>query len=246
MPLGNGDPPEGRGGPLVLGPGRYSIRIETEEVDGRLMALLHVEENMTDDSGTLESLLSGAGLVVAAGMILLVIFILYRSTGPANAAIALQTAAAEVCGDIGTVAASAVPCASDGICSPPGITIRITSDYVVAGDSPPDREFARPLAVRVYPGSYAGQEGEGWNDTTGLRRYFNATFGQPGTKESPWTSPAAARLRRCWTGRAGIWTALLCSWTSSGQLTIEKLFVYTHNATSGMAESEPYVFVYRR
>ena len=139
---------------------------------------------MTDDSGTLESLLSGAGLAVAAGMILLVIFILYRSTGPANAAIALQAAAAEVSGDIGTVAASAVPCARDGICSPPGITIRITSDYVVAG-SPPGREFARPLAVRVYPGSYAGRDGEGWNDTAGLRRYFNATFGQPGTKESP-------------------------------------------------------------
>lgn len=44
VPLGNGSPPEGRGGPLVLGPGRYSIRINTEEVDGRLMALLHAEE----------------------------------------------------------------------------------------------------------------------------------------------------------------------------------------------------------
>jgi hypothetical protein len=44
VPLGNGGPPEGRGEALVLGPGRYSIRIEAEEVNGRLMALLNVEE----------------------------------------------------------------------------------------------------------------------------------------------------------------------------------------------------------
>jgi hypothetical protein len=43
VPLGSGSPPSVRGGPLVLYPGRYSIRIRTEEVDGRLMALLYVE-----------------------------------------------------------------------------------------------------------------------------------------------------------------------------------------------------------
>lgn len=43
VPLGNGSPPEGRGGSLVLSPGRYTIRIKTEDVNGRLMALLHVE-----------------------------------------------------------------------------------------------------------------------------------------------------------------------------------------------------------
>jgi hypothetical protein len=200
---------------------------------------------MTDDSGTLESLLSGAGLAVAAGVILLAIFVLYRSTSPANAAIALQTAAAGVSGDIGTVAASAVSCASDGICSPPGITIRITSDYVVAC-SPPDREFARPLAVRVYPGCYAGRDGDGWNDTAGLRRYFNATFGQPGTKESPLDlaggSQASALLERA--SQEMDSSPVLVD--LSGHLTIEKLFLYIHNASSGMTESEPYVFVYRR
>jgi hypothetical protein len=44
VPLGKGGPPEERGGPLILSPGRYSIRISTENVDGRLMALLYVEE----------------------------------------------------------------------------------------------------------------------------------------------------------------------------------------------------------
>lgn len=199
---------------------------------------------MTGDSGTLESLLSGAGLAIAAGIILLAIFILYRSTGPANAAIALQAAAAEVCSDIGTVAASAVPCTIDSICSPQDITIRITSDYVVAG-SPPDREFARPLAVRVYPGSYAGRDGEGWNDTAGLRSYLNATFGHPGTKEMPLDvaggSQASALLGQA--SRAMNSAPVLMD--HYGQLTIEKLFLYIHNVTSGREESEPYVFVYR-
>jgi hypothetical protein len=43
VPLGNGGPGPGRGGPLILGPGGYSIRINIGEVDGRLMALLSVE-----------------------------------------------------------------------------------------------------------------------------------------------------------------------------------------------------------
>lgn len=200
---------------------------------------------MTDDSGTLESLLSGVGLTVVAGIILLVIFSLYRSTGPASAVIALQTAAAEVCGDIGTVAASVVPCTTDGIYSPGGSMIRITSDYIVAG-SPPDREFARPLAVRVYPGSYAGRGGDGWNDTADLRRYFNATFGRPGTKESP-LDVASGGLALALLDRASRdLNSAPVLLDRSGQLTIEKWFLYIHNVTSGMTESEPYVFVYRR
>jgi hypothetical protein len=200
---------------------------------------------MTDDSGTLESLLSGAGLAVAAGMILLVIFIMYRSTGPANAAIALQTATAEVCGDIGTVAVSAMPCARDGICSPPGITIRITSDYVVAG-SPRGGEFTRPLAMRVYPGSYAGQDGEGWNDTAGMRRYLNTTFGWPGTKESPLDVASGSQTSALLDRASRDMDSSPVLLDQSGQLMIEKLFLYIYNDTSGMAESEPYVFVYRR
>jgi hypothetical protein len=43
VPLGSGCQGPGRGGPLVLYPGKYSIRICTEEVDGSVMALLHVE-----------------------------------------------------------------------------------------------------------------------------------------------------------------------------------------------------------
>jgi hypothetical protein len=199
---------------------------------------------MRGDSGTLESLLSGAGMAVAAGVILFVIFILYRSTGPADAAIALQTATAEICGDIGTVAASSVPGARCEFYSLPGIMIRITSDYVVAG-SLPDGEFARPLAVRVYPGNFSCQDGTGWNDTAGLRAYFNDTFGRPGTRELPFDvdngSRASALLADASRdmGHNPLFVDL------SRTLTIEKLFLFTHNVSSDSTESEPYVFVYQ-
>jgi hypothetical protein len=44
VPLCSGGPGPGRGGPLVLGPGRYSIRIRIEENNGRLMAMIYAEE----------------------------------------------------------------------------------------------------------------------------------------------------------------------------------------------------------
>lgn len=44
VPLCAGDPGPGRGGPLILRQGRYSIRIRTEEINGRLMAAIYAEE----------------------------------------------------------------------------------------------------------------------------------------------------------------------------------------------------------
>jgi hypothetical protein len=44
VPLCSGGPGSGRGGPLVLYPGRYSVRIRTEEFNGRLMATIYAEE----------------------------------------------------------------------------------------------------------------------------------------------------------------------------------------------------------
>jgi len=42
LPLGSRGP-GGRGGPIVLYPGRYAIGIRTETVDGRPMVLIHAE-----------------------------------------------------------------------------------------------------------------------------------------------------------------------------------------------------------
>jgi hypothetical protein len=200
---------------------------------------------MKGDNGTMESVLSGAGITVAAALVMLMVIALYRSTGPADAAILLQTAAGEVCGDIGTVAISALPYARSEAGYTQGIDIRISSDYVVAGTMA-GTEFARPLAVRVYPGNYQGPEGVSWNDTAGMREYFNVTFGQPGTKESPLDvnngSLASALLEK-----ASLDMAIhpVCmDWFTA--LTIEKLFLYTYNDSSHTTRSEPYVFVYQR
>ncbi len=42
-PLGAGTPATGRGGPLVLYPGHYSVRIGIEGVNGSMMALIYPE-----------------------------------------------------------------------------------------------------------------------------------------------------------------------------------------------------------
>jgi hypothetical protein len=199
---------------------------------------------MTGDSGSIESVIAGAGITLAAALIMLVVIALYRSSASADAAIALQSVAAEVCGDIGTIAASSVPYARSDTCVWQDISVRITSDYVIAG-SLPDIEFARPLAVRVYPGNYQGPDGACWNGTGGLREYFNATLGRPGTKESPLSvangSMASALLEKA-SRDMDISPVFL---DLSRPLTIEKLFLFVYNASSGTTESEPYVFVYQ-
>ncbi|HEY3274205.1 MAG TPA: hypothetical protein VGJ92_10610 [Methanocella sp.] len=200
---------------------------------------------MTGNSGTMESVISGAGIALAAALIMLVVIALYRSTGSADAAIALQSAAAEVSGDIGTIATLSVPFANNYTCAAEGITVRITADYVIVGCLPCS-EFARPLTVRVYPGNYQGADGTCWNDTAGMREYFNATLGRPGTKELPLTvangSKASALLEKA-SLEMDSRPVLL---DPSLPLTIEKLFVFVHNASSGITESEPYVFIYQR
>jgi hypothetical protein len=199
---------------------------------------------MRDDNGTMEGVLAGAGITVAAAVIMLVAIDLYRSTGPADAAIELQTVTAEICGDIGTVAISALPCVRNETGDRQGINIRISSDHVVAVSST-GIEFARPLAVRVYPGNYQGGEGASWNGTAGLREYFNATLEQPGTGESPLSvangSRARAQLEKA---RQEMNIYPLCR-DPSVPLIIEKMFVYVHNASSGITECEPYVFIYQ-
>jgi hypothetical protein len=200
---------------------------------------------MTGDTGSMESVIASAGITLAAALIMLVVIALYRSAGPADTAIALQSAAAEVCGDIGTIATSSVPYARSETSAWQGINVRITSDYVIA-DSLPDIEFARPLAVRVYPGNYQGSGGAGWNDTAGMREYFNSTLGQPGTRESPLSgangSMASALLEKASLEMNSHPVFL----DPSLPLTIEKLFVFVHNASNGVTESEPYVFIYQR
>ena len=61
-----------------------------------------------DGNASMESLLSGAGITIAAAVLIIVVFTLFRSTGQANEAISLQSVASEVCGDIGTAAVSSV------------------------------------------------------------------------------------------------------------------------------------------
>jgi hypothetical protein len=199
---------------------------------------------MMEDKGTMEGVLTGTGITVAAALILLVAIALYRSTVPADAAIELQTATADICGDIGTVAISALPYTRCETGDRQDVNIRISSDHLVAGSST-GMEFARPLAVRVYPGNYQGREGTCWNSTAGLREYFNETFGQPGTRELP-LSTANGSLARAQLEKAGLEMNLypLCR-DPSVPLVIEKTLVYVHNASSGVTECEPYVFIYQ-
>jgi hypothetical protein len=184
-------------------------------------------------------------MAVAAAMLMLVVLTLYSSTGPANSLIALQNVASEVCGDIGTVALASFPYSLNITCPEEGITVRVTSDYVLADDAA-GQEFARPLPVRVFPGSCGSKDVIFWNDTGELREYLNRTCGSTGTKVRPFNrtegNQAATLIEN-----AGLTMASnpLCI-NAARPLTIEKLFLYTRNDSSHEMESDAYVFVYQR
>ncbi len=87
-----------------------------------------------DANGSMESLLSGTGVAIAAAMLMIIVFTLSRSAGQANDAISMQSVASAVCGDIGTVAVSSWACSHNETYPSDGIMVKITSDYVVASD----------------------------------------------------------------------------------------------------------------
>jgi hypothetical protein len=200
---------------------------------------------MMDGNGSMESLLSGAGVAIAAAVLLIIVLTLFRSTWTANDAISLQSAASEICGDIGTAAVSSVAYVHSATYPTEGITIKITSDFVIASDEA-GREFARPLPVRIYPGAYACDGRIVWNDTAGMQEFINSTFGSPGTAEWPLNRTEGIKAAAFMEKASQDMVSHPLVMRALEPLAIEKLFLFTYNNTSHVSESEPYVFVFQR
>jgi hypothetical protein len=194
-----------------------------------------------DERGFDYGVLTGIGLMIASAVVLLFIFSIFKSTGPADTAIALETAAEEVCGDIGTVASMAIPYKAEHYYGFDGIDISIGADYVTASND--NDTFARPLISRIVPGAYAENGSMLWNGTAEMREYLNASFNATGTRERPVDNSSSEALRRLM-DRASRST-LLCpvEVESKRPLLIEKIFIYTINGST--TEAEAYVLVYR-
>lgn len=199
-------------------------------------------DDMMDRAGSMESLLSGAGVALAAAVLMIIVFTLFRSTAPANETIALQSIASGICGDIGTAAISSAPCCFNKTYPASGITIKITSDYVIASDEN-GREFARALPVRVYPGAYRSGGQALWSDTAGMSEYLNRTFGSPGTAASPLNRTAGSAVTALMEQARREIAATPLDIRSPEPLKIEKRFLHIFNDTSLATEVEPYVFV---
>jgi len=198
---------------------------------------------MTGDRGSIEGVLSMAGVAAAAALIMLVVLALTRSAGSADVAIGLRAAADEVSGDIGIVAASAMPCCHNVTCPMAGINI--TPDFVIA-DAGPGQSFARPLAVRVYPGNYCGADGARWNGTGDLRSLLVEKYGSDGTRSGPLSPENGSRVAALLEEAGREMLRFPMAVAAGAPLTVEKLFVYVSNRSGGGEECEPYVFVYQR
>lgn len=195
-----------------------------------------------DDLGTDYGALTGIGLIIASAVVLLFIFSLLKSSGPANTAIALETAASEVCGDIETVATIAIPYRAEHYYGFDGINISISADYVTASSI--NNKFARPLASRIVPGKYEEDGFLIWNGTAGMREYLNASFNATGTTERPIDDNRSWELRRLMDGASRSTLLYPVEAPTRRPLIIEKTFVYTYNDSTHAVEARPYVLVY--
>jgi hypothetical protein len=194
---------------------------------------------MRDERGMDYGAVTGIGLMIASAVVLLFVFSLFRSAQPANTAIALESAASGVCGDIETVAAMAIPYKAERYYSFDGMDVSISTDHVTA--SAGNITYARPLPCRIVPGKYLRNGTVLWNGTAGMREYLNMSFNATGTREGPVANSTA--LRRIFED-AGRSTLLSPVVVAPGKpLYIEKTFVYTLNGSSW--EAEPYVLVYQ-
>ncbi len=196
-----------------------------------------------DERGVDYGVLTGAGLAIAAAVVLLFAFSLLRSSGDANTAIALEAAASEVSGDVGIVASMAIPYRAERYYGFNGMNVSISADRVTAASG---REgFSRPLPNRIVPGEYGENGSLLWGGTAGMREYLNASFNATGTEDRPIDDARSEELRRLM-DRAGRSTLLSPVEVLPGRpLVIEKTFVYTYNRSTRVTEATPYVLVYR-
>jgi len=197
---------------------------------------------MMDERGVEQGLLTSVGLILASAAVLFFVFSSFSSLRPSNTAIALESAASEVCGDVETVASMAIPYAAERHYSY-GFDVSICADYVAASST--NITFVRPLAVRIVPGMYSWNGSLAWNNTNEMREYLNSSFNATGTPERPIDDDRAAELYGLM-DRASRSTLLNPIKLEAGRpLVIEKAFLYTYNGSSHILEAKSYVFVYQ-
>ncbi len=195
---------------------------------------------MLDDRGVDYGALTGIGLAVASAVVLMFIFSMLRSSAPADTAIALESAASEVCGDIETVGSMAVPYKVERFYGLDGAEVRVSSGYVNASCG--KDTFYRRFACRIVPGRYEENGTLLWNGTTGMREYLNATLNATGTREMPVDGNRTKALLILMDRASASTFARPVEVPHGRPLAIEKTFVYTANGT--LLEAEPYVLVY--
>lgn len=193
---------------------------------------------MSDDRGADFGILSGIGVAIAAAVVLLFVLAMLRSSAPADRTIALHTAAAEVCGDIETVGAMALPYAAERHYEFDGMRVNVSNGYVSA-DYGSDA-FIRPFAGGIVPGRYVKNGTTVWDGPAGMREYLNGSFGASGTPENPIDSNNTTSLKEL-LGKAGRETLDHPVEVPQGHpLVIQKIFIYAMDGE----EAEPCVLVY--
>ncbi|HTY90519.1 MAG TPA: hypothetical protein VMC84_05020 [Methanocella sp.] len=193
---------------------------------------------MLDDKGFDYGVLTGIGLAIAAAVVLLIALTMLRSSETADASVALQSAASEVCGDIEAVGAMAVPYKAERYYEFDGVDVRVSSGYVNASSG--KGTFFRPFAGCIVPGKYEENGTVIWNGTAGMREYLNASFNATGTKDRPVDRNHTKALIALMV-RAGVSTIVSPVEVPRGRpLVIEKTLIYAMDG----AEAEPCVLVY--
>lgn len=198
---------------------------------------------MMDDGGFDYGILTSVGLLIAAALVLLMIFSIFRATAPANTAIALESAAGQVNGDIDTVEAMSIPYVHESTYDVSGIDLLISHDRVIARSG--CSTYSRPMVSRVYPGLYAENDSILWSDAAGFTEYLNSSFNATGARDDPIRANRSAELKALMerAGRSMLENPVAI--TPRKPLVIEKLFIYTCDE-GGVPGGEPYVFVYQR
>jgi len=197
---------------------------------------------MLGEEGFDPGIIAGIGLAMASAAVLLLAFALFEAAAPANTAIALESAASEVSGDLETVGSMAVPYSVTRYYDFDGMDVSVSEDHVTAVMG--RISFSRPLTIRVEPGKYAENGTLLWNDTRGYRQYMNNSLNAKGTSDDPLGLEESGRLHELME-KAGLSTLLSPIDVVPGQpLAIEKLLVHVAGNETCAPEVNAYVFVY--
>jgi hypothetical protein len=197
------------------------------------------DENAAWDLGVI----TGIGIAVASGAALILVFSIFNQATPSNIAISMRMAACDIAYDIDDMASLSIPDTRKCQYSINGFDVFISPEFVIV-EGRDNIMFTKPLISRPYPGRCNSNSGILWESPTGMKEYFNLTYGSNGEPHSPLDIKDLEKAMILLDNSSNEMINDPLHLEPGQTLHIEKVFIYATDNPGKKPWREGFVFVY--